>query len=209
MKVYDISMTIDENMPVYKNREEKKPKITVVSNFNTGNCYESELCMNLHTGTHIDMPLHMLPKGASSEEFDISTCIEDCMVLDFTHITEKITYGNLQEKKFVYRRFILLKTKNSFSNSFNEDFIYLDESGAAYLKELQVMGVGIDALGIERSQPGHPTHKILLGNGITIIEGLRLADVPEGSYRMLALPLRINRVEALPARIVLLEDDIY
>ena len=29
MKIYDISMTIEEGMQVYKNREEKRPRIIV------------------------------------------------------------------------------------------------------------------------------------------------------------------------------------
>ncbi len=68
------------------------------------------------------------------------------------------------------------------------------------------MGVGTDGLGIERAQKGHPTHKILLGNDIIIIEGLRLKDVPEDVYDMFCLPLKIPGVEATPARVVLLKE---
>lgn len=208
MKIIDISMSIDEKMPVYKNKEEKKPKITVSSDFSTGSCYESELCMNLHTGTHIDMPLHMIPSGDSSDRLDISRYITDCVVLDLTHVQGKISDIDLKQKKFPLNTFILLKTKNSFSDSFDPEFIYLDVSGAHYLKERQATGVGIDALGIERAQPGHETHKVLLQNGIAIIEGLRLAEVAEGIYSMIALPLRINGVEALPARVVLTDMEL-
>lgn len=203
MKIIDISMTIHENMAVYKNKEEKKPGIITTSDFFTGSAFESELHMNLHTGTHIDMPLHMIPGGATSDNFDISTLITDCTVLDLTHVSDKISDTHLCKKEIPQNEFVLLKTRNSYLDSFNPEFIYLDASGANYLKELKVKGVGIDALGIERSQPGHETHKILFQNDITIIEGLRLSEVPEGTYRMIALPLKINNVEALPARVIL------
>ena len=203
MKIIDISMPIHENMTVYKNKEEKKPRIITTSDFFTGDAVESALHMNLHTGTHIDMPLHMIPTGATSDNFDISTLITGCTVLDLTHVIDKISDIHFHNKKIQQNEFILLKTRNSFTDSFNPEFIYLDASGANYLKELKVKGVGIDALGIERSQPGHETHKILFQNDIAIIEGLRLSEVPEGNYQMIALPIKINNVEALPARVIL------
>lgn len=203
MKIIDISMAIDENMPVYKNKEEKKPKITVSSDFSTGSVYESGLYMNLHTGTHIDMPLHMTPDGATSDNLDISKFITPCIVLDLSHVSDKISGVHLQEKKIPHNTFILLKTKNSYTSGFDPGFIYLDASGANYLKDLHATGVGIDALGIERSQSGHETHKILFQHRIPIIEGLRLSEVSEGMYKMIALPLKINKVEALPARVIL------
>lgn len=84
--------------------------------------------------------------------------------------------------------------------------MYLDASAAEYLKSAGITGVGIDALGIERAQPGHETHKTLLGAGIIILEGLRLADVNEGTYRLAALPLRLKGTEASPARAILIEE---
>lgn len=207
MKIIDISMAIDENIPVYKNKEEKKPEITVTSDFHAGAVYESALYMNLHTGTHIDMPLHMIPNGATSDKLDISKFITPCIVLDLTNVSDKISGEHLQLKKIPPDTFVLLKTKNSFTGKFDPEFIYLDSSGADYLKEQKVTGVGIDALGIERSQPNHETHKILFQSGIAIIEGLRLSDVPEGTYQLIALPLKINNVEALPARVVLIENE--
>ena len=60
--------------------------------------------------------------------------------------------------------------------------------------EKQIAGVGIDALGIERDQTDHATHKQLLGSGIIIIEGLQLKDVEVGEYLMVAAPLKFQGV---------------
>ena len=97
-----------------------------------------------------------------------------------------------------------MKTKNSWDDQFQSDFIYLDKSGAEFLEENNVLGVGIDALGIERNQPYHETHKILLSRHIPILEGLRLKEVPAGEYILHALPLKIAGVEAAPTRAVLI-----
>lgn len=90
---------------------------------------------------------------------------------------------------------------------FDFEFVYLDKSGALYLKEKEIVGVGIDALGIERSQPDHETHKILLEAGIVILEGLRLKDVEEGEYFLYAAPLKIKGAEAAPTRAVLIKEE--
>jgi arylformamidase len=44
---------------------------------------------------------------------------------------------------------------------------------------------------------------MLLGNGIYIIEGLRLAHVEPGEYELIALPIKMHNVEAAPVRAVL------
>ena len=75
------------------------------------------------------------------------------------------------------------------------------------MRDQGAIGVGIDALGIERNQPGHPTHKILLGAGIVILEGLRLKGVPEGDYFLAAPPLKLNGYEAAPVRAALIKWD--
>lgn len=207
MKIYDISMEIQEDMMVYKNKEEKKPKITVASDHTTGSSHESIIEIGMHTGTHIDAPLHMLEGGDTMECYDIEGFVRKCKVLDLTDVEDRVTRNSLQEKNIVEGDFILLKTKNSFAQEFDFQFIFLEKSGAEYLKEIGIAGVGIDSLGIERDQPKHETHKILLGQGIMIIEGLQLKDIQEGEYKLIALPLKIRRVEAAPARVVLIKEE--
>lgn len=199
----DISMEIKPGMAVYKNREEARPKISTYLHHSEKGVQQSAACFDLHTGTHIDMPLHMIIDGADSTGFGIERVCGPCRVIEIPNAIEKITGEVLKTKKIWAGEILLLKTKNSFSDGFLDEFAYLAESGAAYLAGEGVRAVGTDGLGIERAQEGHPTHKILLGRGIPVIEGLRLKDVPEGDYNLVCLPLRIAGVEALPARAVL------
>ena len=48
-----------------------------------------------------------------------------------------------------------------------------------------------------------PVHMALLGNGITILEGLILEGVPEGEYTLSALPLKFEGGDGSPVRAVL------
>ena len=205
MKYMDISMEISENMMVYKNRDEKRPRKEMIARYSEKEMNESRMLMDLHTGTHIDAPFHMIDKGETSETLDLDSLMGKARVIDLTGVEDGIRAADLEGKNIRENDFILFKTRNSFSESFDPGFIYLTEEGASYLKNLKIRGVGTDALGIERNQPGHETHKILLGEGILIIEGLRLRDVDEGEYMMYALPLKIKGGDGAPARVVLAE----
>lgn len=206
MKIIDISMPITHDMPVYKGKEEKRPILKVQSDFTTGSAYESRIDMNMHTGTHLDRSQHMIPNGTLIESLDLSKVVTKCKVLDLTNIEDKITAADLKTKNIEEGDFVLFKTKNSYQDILEDDFIFLDKSGAQYLKEKNVKGAGTDGLGIERSQPDHETHKTLLEIDSVIIEGLRLKDIDEGEYFLFAAPIYIVGAEAAPLRAILLQD---
>ncbi len=204
MKIFDISMKVSHDMPVYKGKASKRPVLKVESDFSTGAAYETRLEMNMHTGTHIDMPLHFLKNGRTIDTLELDKVVTRCKVFDFKETEDRITQEHLQEKDIEDGDFILLKTRNSYLDILEKEFIYLDKTGADYLKGKGIIGVGIDSLGIERSQPEHETHKILLGAGIIILEGLRLKDVDEGEYILYAAPINVAGAEAAPVRAVLI-----
>ncbi len=137
---------------------------------------------------------------------NLNKLITKCRVLDLTNVVDKITKEDLMDKNIKPGEFLLLKTRNSFTEEFEPDFVYVEKSGAEYLAEKEIIGVAIDSFGIERAQADHETHKILFDKGITIIEGVRLKEIAPGEYFMCALPLKIKGVDGAPARIVLIKD---
>lgn len=204
MKIYDISMPIAHDMPVYGGKEGKRPRLVKEIEFSRGQVYESRLDINLHTGTHIDSPLHMIPGGAGMEAIRLEQLVRSCYLLDLTNAEERITADDLMGRRIHKGDFLLLKTQNSFKDILEGSFVYLDKTGAAYLNDIGIAGVGIDALGIERAQPGHETHIQLLNSGVTILEGLRLKDMEEGEYLLSAAPVLIPGAEAAPVRAYLI-----
>lgn len=202
-KYYDVSMTITETIQVWKNYTHKKPSFKVVADFSNSVVHETEVTLNLHTGTHMDFPLHMLKDGKTSDSLDLSRLITTVKVIDMTHVTDAINDSDLVFLGIKKGDFVLFKTKNSFEDDFNFNFIYVNEWASKYLSEKGVVGVGVDGLGIERDQIGHPTHKTLMNQDIIIIEGLRLKDVPEGVYQMIALPIKMKGTDALLLSVIL------
>ena len=203
MKIYDITAPIFNGMPVYKNKPEKQPEINTNTN---GHVTESRISMDVHTGTHVDAPLHMINDGETIETIDIQQLVRPVKVLDLSSVEEKITKEDIENYDIEENDFLLFKTKNSWDTEFNFDFIYVAEDAATYLKDKKIAGTGIDSLGIERAQEGHPTHRTLMGSGIIIMEGLQLKDIEEGSYFMVAAPLKIEGTDASPARVILMDE---
>jgi arylformamidase len=193
-------------MPVYGGKPSKRPIQKIDRDFAADTAYETSLTMNMHTGTHMDASLHMIEGGDTIDNIDLNRVVTKCKVLDLTSVEEKITDVLLAQKEISEGDFVLLKTRNSFEDILEGKFIYIDKSGAEYLSTKKIKGVGIDALGVERGQPGHETHKILMGAGIIILEGLRLKEVCEEEYLLVAAPLKISSAEAAPVRAILINE---
>lgn len=204
-RVIDISMTIEPAMQVWKNYPHKKPMFTIHDQFSKGGIYETDLAMNLHTGTHLDAPLHMIEGGKNSDALHLERLMAKASVIDLTNVIGAIRLKDIEKLPIRKGDFVLFKTKNSLSDSFEFEFVYLALDAAEWLAKQGIAGVGIDALGIERAQEGHPTHHALLKRDILILEGLRLRHVPPGRYQLICLPLKIANVEALPCRAILLK----
>lgn len=204
MKIYDVSRVIRPDMAVYKNRDFKKPVWRTDSVYKDTLVNESSLTINLHSGTHVDAPFHMLDGGKTIDEIDVDLYFGEARVLDLTHVEEFIHKEDLTGFNIQAGERIILHTRNSHRDDFDEHFVYIEEDAAVYLRDIGVKTIGIDAMSIERGKKEHPTHSIILGAGIGVIEDMRLAEVPEGVYELMALPLRLAGAEASPVRALLI-----
>lgn len=204
-QIIDISWPLSPEMTAYKDK--KIVEFTQTKIFERDKVRESKILLGSHSGTHIDAPNHFLDHGQSIDSLELKKLMGPCKVLDFTHITEKITESDLAACDISEGDILLFKTKNSQlepNAPFDYNFIYLDKSGAEFLASKKIRVFGLDYLGIERNQPGHETHTALFEAGVTVIEGLRLKDAAPGNYFFVCLPLRVTGLEAAPARAVLL-----
>jgi arylformamidase len=207
MKIIDISMPISPKMMVYKNKPQKKPQFNLLSTHQKKDIHETEIKLSLHTGTHVDAPLHAIKNGETMETYPLDNFYGNALVIDLTSRSEMIEVINqeiLMQNDIQENDIVLFKTKNSNESEFNFNFTYLSASGALYLVNKKIKAVGTDGLGIERNQAEHTTHKLLLEKKIPIIEGLRLAHVIEGRYQFIGFPISISQVEASLLRAVLI-----
>ena len=51
-----------------------------------------------------------------------------------------------------------------------------------------------------------PAHRALLSRGVALLEDLALEAIEEGTYQLVALPLRLDALDASPVRAILIRD---
>src|SRR5690625_4545940 len=148
MKLYDVSSSIYEGMPVWENSPTSQPKITTNTNKYVT---VSNIQMDVHTGTHVDAPLHMLNDGDTMENVHMKDLVGYVKLFDLSNVNKRITKKDLLPLDIDKNDFIIFKTKNSdsFVDEFDFNFVYVAEDAAKYLVDIGIKGVGIDSLGIE------------------------------------------------------------
>jgi len=203
---------IDISVPLYAGMvhwpDDPAVEIERVMNINFGDpCNVSKISMGVHTGTHMDAPIHFIEDGKSIDSMPLDATIGRARVLEISD-PEAVKVDELDPYYIQPGERILLKTKNSQRcwgrDTFVEDFVYISHDAAQYLAERQIQAVGVDYLSVGGySKDGPETHHALLSAGIWIIEGLNLAQVQAGSYELVCLPLKIVGCDGAPARAVL------
>ena len=205
--LYDVSRPIRTGGAIYPGN----PPIAVslVSSMARGDSSDvSLISFGSHTATHVDAPSHMEPGGATLDGVPLSALIGPAIVVHVADDVRAVGERELRAANLGSHTRVLLRTRNSTrfaeTNTFETDYTFLAPDGAEYLASRGTVCVGIDALSIEQFHSGHHrTHHALLRRGIAIIEGLALAEVPEGEYELLCLPLRLAGADGAPARVVL------
>jgi arylformamidase len=89
---------------------------------------------------------------------------------------------------------------------FRSDYVHVKLDAAKYLVEVGVKTFGFDYLSVKKPEGDDEVHEVLISN-LTLFEGLNLAEVSEGEYTFIGLPLRID-CDGAPARVVLVEAQI-
>ncbi len=200
----DVSVGIESGMPVWPG--DPSPLITRVASFEGGDDYQlSEAFFGLHSGTHIDAPLHFIPGGKCIAEIALHKLVGLVRVLDATSC-KLIDAAWLSEKSIEAGERLFFKTCSSTENR-NPDpscpFRALDDSAARYLVDKKIEMAGIDGLSIAILQQLKEVHVTLLNAEIVIVENLDLQKISEGYFEMLCLPVKISGAEAAPARVLL------
>lgn len=170
-------------------------------------CNLTHISMSAHTGTHMDAPRHFIADGKTMEQMPFEAVIGRCRVYELD-CEDQITADDLKKLRLAPGQRVLFKTRNSTRswemNEFDKDFVSIRQDAAQYLVEQQVMTVGVDYLSIGGfNKDGVETHQIMLGAGIWVIEGLNLAEISDGYYELICLPIKLEGADGAPCRVVL------
>ncbi|MEG2189071.1 MAG: cyclase family protein [Christensenella sp.] len=181
IKIIDITHELNNETKVY----EGDPHVRL-EQFFTIESYGyavTKLTMGTHSGTHIDAPAHVVIGGKTAKEVSLSTLIGEAVLVDKKEF--KVGRGTKR---------IILKGSHGAEGR-------LTEKSAQQLVDAGVRLIGTDAQSIGNDA----VHKILLGEGIVVLESLNLEKAAAGNYILCALPLKID-TDGSPIRACLLQN---
>ncbi|MCO6511708.1 MAG: cyclase family protein [Aridibacter famidurans] len=212
MAIYDVSVPISRETPVY----EGDPPVDVSLKMSMADgdvANVSQICLGVHTGTHVDAPNHFIEGTKKVIDLDLSVLIGPCTVVevadDLMAVDEKTAIDFPEAER------LLLKTRNSSfwgdtSGGFRKDFTYIEPAAARILVDRGIKLIGIDYLSVEAFDAETPeTHIAFLEKEVVILEGLDLRVVPAGEYELICLPMKFadGAGDGAPARTVLRTED--
>jgi arylformamidase len=207
MSIYDITVPIRAGMPIY----EGDPTLSIepwsaMADGDSANV--SFLHFGAHTGTHVDAPAHFIEGAGKIDSLPLNILIGPARVIRVPDDRMEVDAEFLNECDLTNVTRVLFHTRNSafWNEGFRKDFTHVLPEAAELLVERGVKLVGNDYLSVEKFHSGHHrTHLTLLRNGVVIVEGLNLSDVPGGDYELICLPMKIadGAGDGAPARVVL------
>ena len=204
----DITLSISPRSVVFPG----DPTVVIepFSNVAEHGCRTSEMRFSLHTGTHLDAPLHVLEGAAGVDEIALDVLMGAAQIFDLTGEEQGIDESALRACWVDGTERVLIKTGSSRplkKGQFNEEFSFLKPDAAEFLIRSGVQLVGIDSISVDGfAAVDLPVHRLLLEAGITIVEALDLEGVPAGNYGLICLPLKVE-ADGAPVRAVLVDRD--
>ena len=169
----------------------------------------SKLSLGAHSGTHIDAPQHFVRDGASIDKVPLDELIGHARVIEIPDSVQSIDAAELNRHTWRDAERVIFRTRSAMhgwmsSPIFHHDFAYVAPDAAQLMADAGIKLVGIDYISAEKfGAPAPLTHRILLGKGIPIVEGLALESVPAGDYDLIVLPMKVGGHEGAPARAVM------
>lgn len=204
-KIYDVTIPVYDGMIVWPGGREvsiKRSQTIEKDGYNW-----SQIEAGTHIGTHVDAPVHFIKDGGTLDDFPLDLMIGGVSVVECND--DMVSAAFLEKLSLPDWRAVFFKTKNQRLwklDKFSEDYVSLTPDAALFLVKKKTELVGIDYRSIETFDThDYPVHKILLGNGTFIIEGLCLNDVPQGRYNLHCLPLKLRSSDGGPVRVLLEE----
>ncbi len=164
-----------------------------------------------HSGTHADAPLHFEASDQTIDEMPLTAFMGKAWVADIidTQPRQWLVPEDLSEVANSIQPDDCLLLRTGWSHHLEDSSIYRDglprisDELAEWLVEKQVKLVGTEAPSVADVNDlveVDRIHKILLGAGITIVEGLCNLEKLESQVFFMALPLKLAKGDGAPVR---------
>ena len=214
MRVIDLSQTIHPDMPCYPGTPQ--PVFQQLSSIEKDGYAEQLLTLSSHTGTHVDLPSHILPEGNSLDALSLDRFTGKGFAIDLRALVcGVISPGELQGYEVQLQECDFLLLCSGWSEYWGRGEYYtgypvLSPEAALWLTGFHLKGIGVDMISVDSSDSvDFSVHSMLLRSGILIIENLAdLSSLLHSTFIFSCFPLKIAQAEAAPLRAVALVDEV-
>ncbi len=164
----------------------------------------STLRATVHLGAHADGPNHYGKDAPAIDQRSLDYYLGPCQVIRM-NVERSTRIAPAKLRSEISQPRVLLATGTyPDPQTWNSDFAALSVELVDFLHERGVITVGIDTPSVDLFESKDlPAHKAILKHDMSILEGLVLKDVPEGTYELIALPLPLVGFDASPVRAIL------
>ncbi|MEG2071170.1 MAG: cyclase family protein, partial [Bacteroidales bacterium] len=185
--IYDITQELFSGQVFLGDPSPHYEKISDLEKGDLYNLTNMEICV--HNATHIDAPSHFIQQGKTVDQIDLSRCIGTASVIEFHNV---ITDTDIHRKVPKNCKRLLIKGSGVLSSN-----------AAKAINQKRILLVGTESQSIGDIENPLPVHLELLQAEVIIIEGLQLEEVEAGTYKLIALPLKLGGLEGSPCRAIL------
>ena len=170
----------------------------------------SHIAGSPHVGTHADAPLHVRDDWPASDQLPLTAFLGPALVLDVTDQPDGPLALDAADSRLAGCERLLLHTGRTIAaGRFPDGWPVLSAATATALAARGVRLVGVDAPSVdERESKTLDVHHALFGAGAYVLENLDLRMVAPGRYELIALPQRLEGLDAAPVRAVLCRADL-
>ena len=195
MKIYDLSQEVFTSVVFPGDPAPKKETLASLSGGDACNLTAFSMCA--HNGTHLDAPYHFIENGRTVENIPLEQVVGEAYLAETSGI---VTEADI--------RAIVAKAKAVSDEAAKRILIkgnaQLSYEGALALVENGVILYGNESQTVGPEDAPMAIHRLLLGQGIVLLEGIRPTDVGEGSYLLVAAPLSLGGADGAPCRAILI-----
>jgi arylformamidase len=162
--------------------------------------------LSVHSGTHADAPFHYDDAGATVDVLDLHPFIGPARVIALRNHA-RLRRTDLEKLDLTGTPRVLFRTDGWTDHAcFPSTIPVMDEDLPEWLHQQGVILVGVDVPSVDDlDSKALPNHHALGAHGIAILESLDLARVIDGSYELIALPLKLVSADGAPVRAILRE----
>ena len=190
--IIDLTVKLCDKTPPYPGSPEMR--LTEKFAFERDGFTSRYLCSDMHTGTHIDLPMHFGINNLTANTFPLEGFMGEGVLLSCNDSVINLPLPDINGK-------CLLINTGHGKNFGNEDY-FKNHPVISEEFALKIIAAKPKLIGIDTPSPDYfpfNCHKLLLKAGIPIVENLcNLDSLPQGkSFRFFAIPLKIEAEASL------------